>query len=161
MSRENDVFDLLKELEIPFELHTHPPVFTVEEANRHWENISGLHCKNIFLRNKKGNLHYLVILPSDKLMDIKKLGDSLGERLSFASPERLMRYLGLTPGAVSPFGLINDVQKEVHVILDKDIFEAEKVNFHPNVNTATITISSDDFLKFIRKCGNKTMHLAF
>ena len=108
-AKEQAVYDVLAELQIPFERHEHPPVFTVEEANQHWAGIDAAHCKNLFLRNKKGTIHYLVILEHRKQADLKRLVDRLGDdRLSFASPERLMTHLGLTPGSVSPFGLIND-----------------------------------------------------
>ena len=153
--KEQKVYETLKELGIPFEVAHHPPVFTVEEAEKHWENIRGTHCKNLFVRNKKGNRHYLVIVESSKRADLKDLNRQLGEdRLSFASPERMKRYLGLEPGAVSPFGLIYDRDKEVRVVLDKDLKATEWVSFHPNVNTATLTLSAGDFLKYLQWCGN-------
>jgi Ala-tRNA(Pro) deacylase len=152
----------LDKLDISYVCHEHPPVYTVEEAEQHWENIMGAHCKNLFLRNKKGNRHYLVILGSSKRADLKALEKQLGEdRLSFASPERLMRYLGLEVGAVSPFGLINDTQKEVHVIIDQDLKEAESINFHPNVNTATVGLSFLDFERFLSFCGQSVRFLRF
>jgi len=152
---ENTVLEVLDSLQIPYEIHHHPPVYTVEQAEEHWEAVKGTHCKNLFVRNKKGNRHYLVILESRKRADLRELNNKLGEdRLSFASPERLKRYLGLEPGAVSPFGLINDTDKVVQVVLDKDLKEAEWVSFHPNVNTATVTISSLDFEKLLEWCGN-------
>jgi Ala-tRNA(Pro) deacylase len=153
--REEKVCEVLKDLEISFEIHHHPPVFTVEEAEKHWEDVKGTHCKNLFVRNKKGNRHYLVVMESEKRADLKELNRQLGDdRLSFASPERMKRYLGLEPGAVSPFGLINDNKKEVQVILDKDLKNAGWVSFHPNVNTATLTLSFSDFEKYLEWCGN-------
>jgi Ala-tRNA(Pro) deacylase len=162
MSTENEekIYEVLKKLNIPYTKHEHPPVYTVEQAEQYWEDIEGTHCKNIFLRNKKGKRHYLVILLSSKKADLKALEKQLGEdRLSFASPERLMRYLGLEPGAVSPFGLINDNKKEVQVIIDRDLRRAELVNFHPNVNTATVGIDFTDFEKFLAWCGNRIRYL--
>jgi Ala-tRNA(Pro) deacylase len=153
--KENKVYEVLRSLEIPFEVHHHPPVYTVEEAEEHWENVKGTHCKNLFVRNKKGNHHYLVILESSKRADLKELNRQLGEdRLSFASSERMMRFLGLEPGAVSPFGLINDSGKEVQVVVDKDLRTADWVSFHPNVNTATLTLSFEDFERYLEWCGN-------
>lgn len=153
--REARVCEVLKSLEIPFEVHRHPPVSTVEEAEKHWGDVRGTHCKNLFVRNKKGSRHYLVILESGKRVDLKELNRQLGEdRLSFASPERMKRYLGLEPGAVSPFGLINDTGKDVQVVLDKDLKTAGWVSFHPNVNTATLTLSYKDFERFLQWCGN-------
>ncbi|NQT79931.1 MAG: prolyl-tRNA synthetase associated domain-containing protein [Candidatus Aminicenantes bacterium] len=159
---EQKVYELLEKLGITFDRHEHPPVFTVEEAEQYWGDITGAHCKNLFLRNKKGKRHYLIILGHLKKADLKVLERQLGEdRLSFASAERLMRYLGLEEGAVSPFGLINDSQKEVQVIIDKALKEAERINFHPNVNTATVEISFVDFEKFLASCGNSIRYLQF
>ena len=153
--KENKVYEVLKSLDIQFEVHQHPPVYTVEEAEEHWGDVKGTHCKNLFVRNKKGNRHYLVILESSKRADLKELNRQLGEdRLSFASPERMIRFLGLEPGAVSPFGLINDSGKEVQVVVDKDLRTANWVSFHPNVNTATLTLSFEDFERYLEWCGN-------
>jgi len=160
--KEQKVYRTLDTLDIPYVRHEHPPVYTVEEAEKHWENITGAHCKNLFLRNKKGNRHYLVVLDSSKRADLKALEKQLGEdRLSFASPERLMRYLGLEIGAVSPFGLINDTQKEVQVIIDQDLKDADSINFHPNVNTATVGMSFSNFEKFLSFCGQPIRFLRF
>jgi Ala-tRNA(Pro) deacylase len=160
--KEQKVYDALDELNISYVKHEHPPVFTVEEAEQYWEDISGAHCKNLFLRNKKGKRHYLVILEHNKRADLQTLGRQLGEdRLSFASAERLMSYLGLEEGAVSPFGLLNDSQKEVQVIIDQDLKNAESINFHPNVNTATVGLSFSDFEEFLTFCTNPVRYLPF
>ncbi len=159
---EQKVCNILRELDISYTKHEHPPVYTVEEAEQHWENITGAHCKNLFLRNKKGKNHYLVIAKSEKRVNLKALTSRLGEdRLSFASPERMLRYLGLEPGAVSPFGLINDRENAVVVVIDRDLKEASHVNFHPNVNTATVGIAFTDFEKFLSYCGNSIRYLSF
>jgi Ala-tRNA(Pro) deacylase len=159
---EKKVYDTLEQLDISYTKHEHPPVYTVEEAEQHWETITGAHCKNLFLRNKKGKNHYLVIAKSEKRVDLKALTSRLGEdRLSFASPERMKRYLGLEPGAVSPFGLINDRENQVVVIIDRDLKEASHVNFHPNVNTATVGITFADFEKFLTYCKNPVRFLYF
>jgi Ala-tRNA(Pro) deacylase len=159
---EQKVYNILRELDISYTKHEHPPVYTVEEAEQHWENITGAHCKNLFLRNKKGKNHYLVIAKSEKRVNLKALTSRLGEdRLSFASPERMLRYLGLEPGAVSPFGLINDKENAVVVVIDRDLKEASHVNFHPNVNTATVGIAFTDFEKFLSYCGNSIRYLSF
>ncbi len=164
MSIENEqkVYEALERLNISYVRHEHPPVFTVEEAEQYWEDITGAHCKNIFLRNKKGNRHYLLILEHSKKADLKVLENQLGEsRMSFASPERLMRYLGLEAGAVSPFGLINDSNKEVRIVMDLDLKEKGRINFHPNVNTVTVGIEFKDFEKFLFWCGNSVRYLKF
>jgi Ala-tRNA(Pro) deacylase len=161
-NKENKVYEVLKSLDIRFEVHQHPPVYTVEEAEKHWENVKGTHCKNLFVRNKKGNRHYLVILESGKRADLKELNRQLGEdRLSFASPERMSRFLGLEPGAVSPFGLINDSNKDVQIVLDKGLKTADWVSFHPNVNTATLTLTYKDFERYLEWSGNSLRPLHF
>ena len=158
---EHRVLEVFEALDIPFTRIEHPPVFTVEEARLHWRDLSGTHCKNLFLRNKKGNRHFLVILEDSKRADLKSIARGLGEdRLSFASPERLMRLLGLEPGAVSPFGLINDLQKEVHVLMDKDLEVSHTIYFHPNVNTATVGMSFSNFMRFLEHCGQTLQFLA-
>jgi len=158
--KEAKVYEVLKELGVSYTRYEHPPVYTVEEAEKHWTDITGAHCKNLFLRNKKGNRHYLLILEASKSADLKTLTKLLGEdRLSFASEERLIRYLDLEAGAVSPFGLINDHDKHVQVLIDEDLRKAEELNFHPNVNTATAGLSFTDFVKFLSWCGNRLRYL--
>ncbi len=154
------VYRFLDNLEIEYSLHEHPPVYTVEEAKEHWRNIKGAHCKNLFLRNEKGNRHFLVILEESKKADLTEIAQKFSTgRLSFASDKRLEKYLGLQAGAVSPFGLINDGEQDVEVILDKDLKQAEAVSFHPNVNTATITLSCPDFERFLKTCGNSIVYM--
>jgi Ala-tRNA(Pro) deacylase len=161
-ANKQKVYDTLTELGIDYTSHSHPPVYTVEEAEKHWGSITGAHCKNLFLRNKKGNRHYLVVVEIRRQVDLKSLSGRLGaDRLSFASPDRLRRFLGLEPGAVSPFGLINDTENKVEVVVDKGLQGANRVNFHPNVNTATVGLSYDDFEKFLEWCGNKIRYLVF
>ena len=117
-----DVEQYLRGLDIAFTRHEHPPVATVAEAEQHWAGIDALHCKNLFLRNQKGSRHFLVVLAITRRGDLAALGNLFGERkLGFASPERLMKYLGVTPGSVSPFGLINDRHHHVRVYLDRDL----------------------------------------
>ncbi len=152
---ETAVYEVLDRLGIAFTRHEHPPVFTVEQAEQHWTKIEGAHLKNLFLRNKKGNRHYLVIAPTLKVIDLRRLNEKLGEdRLSFGSPDRLKRLLGLEPGSVSPFGLINDHHHEVIVVLDEELKRASRLNFHPNINTATVGLSKEDFEKFLAWTGN-------
>ena len=145
----------LDELGTRYDVHEHPPVFTAEEAGTHWSGIDATPVKNLFLRNKKGDRHYLVILGLDKQADLKHLVRIIGDdRLSFGSPERLMTHLGLTPGSVSPFGLLNDAAHAVRVVIDADLKAAERLIFHPNINTASVTISRADFERFLQSCGN-------
>lgn len=157
---EQKVYDILKLLDINYKRYEHKPVYTVEEANELDICISGQHCKNLFLRNRKGDIHYLVILDDTKKVDLKSLSKQIGSsNLSFASEERLDKYLGLKPGSVTPFGIINDIESEVTVLVDKDLVKADIVNFHPNVNTATIGVSYKDLEKFIKWHKNKVEYV--
>jgi Ala-tRNA(Pro) deacylase len=149
------VYAALDALGISYEKYTHSPVFTAEEAAEHWAGIPATRVKNLFLRNKKGDRHYLVILPIEKQADLRQLVKVIrDDRLSFGSPERLEKNLGLTPGSVSPFGLINDTRRAVKVIVDHDLKTAERLIFHPNVNTASVTIGREDFERFLKSRGN-------
>jgi Ala-tRNA(Pro) deacylase len=149
------VYATLAGLGIAYECYAHPPVFTADDAAEHWAGIPATRIKNLFLRNKKGDRHYLVILEISRQADLRQLVRIVGDdRLSFGSPERLMANLGLTPGSVSPFGLIHDRTHAVRVIIDDELRRAERLIFHPNINTASVTISVPDFEKFLGSCGN-------
>ena len=157
---ESGVAARLAELGIAFERHEHPAVATVEEAVQHWDDIEATHCKNLFLRNQKGNRHYLVVLLHAKRADLRAVADQIGDgKLSFASPERLKTHLGLTPGSVSPFGLIHDAARAVRVVLDRDLKSAARVSFHPNINTRTYVISTDDFIRFLAASGHTVQYV--
>jgi len=159
-SEETNVVRSLGELGITYERYEHPPVATVEAAAQYWTGIEATHCKNLFLRNQKGDRHYLVILEHQKKADLRKVADQVGDgKLSFGSPERLMTHLGLTPGSVSPFGLINDATHAVRVVLDRDLKSAERLSFHPNINTVTFVVSASDFARFLESCGNPVQHV--
>lgn len=159
-AEEKRVYDILEKLDIDFEKYEHDAIFTIEEANELAIDMKGAHCKNLFIRNRKGNQHYLVILEESKTADLKALSSQIGSTpLSFASEERLYKYLSLTPGSVTPFGLINDSEKHVIVLIDKDLIHSEYISFHPNINTATITITYNDFEKFLNWCGNNITYV--
>ena len=150
MSKSEKVLQLLSELDIKYELYEHPPVPTVEDALPYWDKIDATHCKNLFFRNHKGNRHYLVILKHNRKLNIRDLEQRLKQgKISFASPQRMERYLGLTGGSVSVFGLINDKENHVHLFLDDGLKSAEKISFHPNENNATVVISDQSFIKFL------------
>jgi Ala-tRNA(Pro) deacylase len=158
--QERQVRERLTELGIAYERHEHPPVATVEEAGQHWAGLEATHCKNLFLRNQKGDRHYLLIVMHSKKVDLRSVAGQIGDgRLSFASPERLSTHLGLTPGSVSPFGLINDRAHAVRLVLDRDLKKAERLSFHPNINTVTIVISAADFSRFLAACGNPLQYV--
>jgi Ala-tRNA(Pro) deacylase len=158
-----DIYSVLKELKIDFIDHKHPPVFTCEEADRLCKDVKGAKSKNIFLRNKKGKKHYLIVVSSDKRIDLKSLSERIGESgLSFASEGRLEKYLGCTKGSVSLFGLINDANKEVKVLFDEDLWNAERLHYHPpGDNAASIELSGKDLQKFLKWCGNELDIIAF
>ena len=149
------VYATLDALGIGYEVHRHPPVFTGDEAAEHWNGIAGAKVKNLFLRNKKGDRHYLVMLDIAKQADLRELVKVIGDdRLSFGSAERLMTHLGVTPGSVSPFGLIHDTRHAVRVIIDEDLRRAERLILHPNINTASVAIGALEFERFLQARGN-------
>jgi Ala-tRNA(Pro) deacylase len=153
---QQPVIDCLRALGLPFERHEHPPVATVAVAELHWAGIEATHCKNLFLRNQKGDRHYLAVVLHSKRVDLRRLADQIGDgKLSFGSPERLMKCLGLAPGSVSPFGLLNDPGRHVRVFLDLDLKQAARVSFHPNDNTATLVLSWADFETFLEHVGHE------
>lgn len=155
MTNREEVLKTLDSLGVEYEVYEHPPVPTVEEAIPYWDRIEATHCKNLFFRNHKGNRHYLVILRHDRKLNIRELEQRLKQgKISFASPHRMERYLGLSGGSVSVFGLINDEENHVHLFLDDALQSARKISFHPNENTATVVISSQSFLKFLDWSGN-------
>jgi Ala-tRNA(Pro) deacylase len=149
------VYAALEALGIVYERHEHPPVFNADDAATYWNAIAGTQCKNLFLRNKKGDRHYLVVLEISKRAGLKDLVKLVGDdRLSFGSPERLMAKLGLTPGSVSPFGLLNDADGSVRVLVDRDLKGADRLIFHPNINTASVVVSWADLEKFLATRSN-------
>jgi len=149
------VYETLDGLGIRYEVHLHPPLPTIEEAVKYWSQIEATHCKNIFFRNHKGNRHYLVVIDHRQDLAIHDLEKRLKQgKLSFASPERMQKYLGLTPGSVSPFGLINDSGNHVHLFIDENLRSAVKISFHPNINTATLVLAFNDFIRFLNASGN-------
>jgi Ala-tRNA(Pro) deacylase len=157
---EHQVEERLRALGLPFERYEHPPVATAQDGERHWAGIDATHCKNLFLRNQKGDRHYLVVVVHSKRVDLRDLAAQMGDgRLSFASPERLMTHLGVTPGAVSPTGLINDRDHHVRVFLDRDLQSARRISFHPNINTVTLTLAFGDFERFLADCGHSVRYV--
>jgi len=155
MNGDLRLYSILQSLGISFKYLEHPAAPTVEDALEYWKDLDATHCKNLFFRNHKGNRHYLVILEHQQALNIRDLELRLKQgKLTFGSPERLMKYLGVTPGSVTPFGLINDAEKHVHVFLDKNLEHCQSISFHPCINTASIAIAYSDFLKFLQYCGN-------
>ncbi|MDI6707124.1 MAG: prolyl-tRNA synthetase associated domain-containing protein [Firmicutes bacterium] len=160
MKKEEKVYDTLDKLDIAYCINEHPAVYTVEEAQGHCSSIPGTHCKNLFLTDTKGRRHYLIVMRNNKKLDIKKLAERIGEKgLKFASERRLKEYLDLTPGSVSPFGVVNDINNEVIVVLDEELKDSKQINFHPNINTITLTLKYEDFERFLEQCGNQVIYL--
>lgn len=168
--RMNKVLAFLDQHNIEYSCYTHPEGKTIEEARKWWKADGSVHCKNIFLRNHKGNRHYLVCFDCDHDLAIHDLEATLKAslqaqglpscgKLSFASPERMMRYLGLEPGSVSPFGLINDTENAVHLFLDENLQRAETLSFHPNDCRATVVISRGEFERYLNIIGNTYEYL--
>jgi Ala-tRNA(Pro) deacylase len=156
-----DLFNRLEALGIETETHVHPPVFTVEEAQQHCAHLPGAHCKSLFLKNKKGAL-WLAVTLDERRLDIKLLQSALDAgRLSFGKPELLMEVLGVIPGAVTPFALINDTDQRVTVVLDQEMMAAPVANYHPLHNAATTAIAPADLLRFIADCGHTPIELDF
>jgi Ala-tRNA(Pro) deacylase len=143
------------ELDIETTTREHPPVFTVEQARAHCADIPGVHCKNLFFKDAKGTL-WLVVVPDHRVLELKRLHEKIGaKRLSFGNAELLREVLGVEPGSVTPFALINDIERRVNVVLDAWMMRQPILNYHPLENSATTTLRSDDLLKFIRSCGHE------
>lgn len=156
MERRKIVLERLENWGIGYKMYEHPPLPTIEIALDYWKNITATHCKNLFFRNHKGDKHYLVIIECHKNLSIHDLEHLLHQgKLSFASPERMERCLGTTPGSVSLFGLVNDPDRKVKLFLDPDLLNAEKISFHPNDNTASLVISGEGLHTFLEKWGGE------
>ena len=152
----DDVLARLADLSIDSVTYDHPPLFTVEDSKAYRGPIPGCHCKNLFLRGKKKSQMWLLSCREDLSVNLKEIGAKLGgQRLSFGSPERLLMYLGVRPGAVSPFALINDPNQSVDVILDKGMMLLSPLNFHPITNEKTTSISPGNLMKYIKSCGHQ------
>lgn len=148
------LFRRFDELGIPYQNHTHPPLFTVADSKALRGQLPGGHCKSLFLKDKRGALH-LLVASEDRAVDLKQLKKRLGVgNLSFASPDLLYEVLGVRPGAVTPFGLINDTGNRVHVMLDKGMLAHDPLNYHPLVNDQTTAVSPRDLIAFIESCGH-------
>ena len=142
-------------LDIAYELHHHEAVFTVAESEKLDSEIPGTHCRNLFLRDKKKK-NYLLVLQNSTDVDMKKLPSVSGaNRVSFGSADRLWQYLGVRPGSVCPFSIVNDTDHQVKILLDKSMMETDIVNYHPLINTMTVSVTPADLLKFIESTGHE------
>ena len=155
MNNRENILEKLKNLEIAFELVEHAPAFTMDEYNALGFNPNDEICKNLFLRDYKGTRHMLVVLKGSKHADLGLIRDEVeSSKLSFASDERLAKYLDVKKGSVSPLGLINDETGAVEVYFDEDLKDAARLGFHPNDNTATVFLSFQDVQKYIESTGH-------
>ncbi len=152
LKTQDELLNVLTQIDIEYTNHEHPAVYTVEEADLHHKGIDGVHSKNLFFKDRKKNL-ILVVTLSDKPIKIKEMGNKIGAKgMSFGKPDLLAEVLGVIPGAVTPFAVINDETNRVKVILDQEMLDHDLLNFHPIVNTATTTIASKDLIKFMEHC---------
>ena len=153
-----DIYEFLDTIGVSYERFDHPAVYTVSEAKKLSPKMEGASTKNLFLRDKKGIRHFLVIVPQDKQVDLKELSSILeASRLSFESPDRLKKYLGIEPGSVSILALVNDPKKTVEVFVDNELWNAEIILCHPLVNTSTLAITRDGIKQFLEKTGHNLM----
>jgi len=153
------LLERLAAMGIAAETCRHPPVFTVEEARALRDDLPGAHIKNLFLRDKKKRMWLLVCL-ADRKVDLKQVAERLGARgLSFATPERLMTYWGVTPGAVTPFGAVNDRGGSVQVVLERALLSYPSVNCHPLDNAMTTNIATPDLLRFLEATAHPPRYI--
>ena len=158
---ETDLFALFDRLGVAHATHRHRPVFTVDEGADIKAALPGGHTKNLFLKDKKGGI-WLISAIAETAIDLNAVSKLLGApRFSFGSAERLLEYLGVTPGSVTIYALINDQHARVRVILDEALFTHDLVNFHPLRNDATTAASPADMLKFVRATGHEPIRLSF
>ena len=151
-----DFYQFLADHKIEYERHDHPAVYTVEEAERLVPPLPGAKSKNLFLRDKKGVRHFLVVVPAQKRVNIKALPEVVGSnRLSFGSAQRLEKFLGVEPGAVTLLAIFNDPDQKVEVFIDRALWGSEAFNFHPLVNTSTLVISRENLQRFIESSGHQ------
>jgi Ala-tRNA(Pro) deacylase len=149
-----ELFARLAALGIATTTVSHPAAFTVEDGERHVGHLPGVHIKNLFLCDARKAM-WLVVVPWNRRLDLKRLAERIGAaRISFGSPDRLLRVLGVTPGSVTPFAAINDLDRQVQIVLDAEMMGAEHINVHPLVNTMTTTIAARDLLAFLAACGH-------
>ena len=152
---------LLDRLQIAYMIHRHPPLRTVEDSKAHRNDMPGLHIKNLYLRDRKKR-NFLLVVEEDKAIDLKMLPGLIGsDRLSFGSADRLFEMLGVRPGAVSPFTLINDPDHKVQLLLDADLADQPCVFAHPLVNDMTLGVSGSDLISFFSYTGHVPQILFF
>ena len=161
MHRISEFYRFLQTNRIAYERYDHPAVYTVAEAKRLVPSLAAAKTKNLFLRDKKGQRHFLVVVPAEKRVDLKALSPRVGSHhLSFGSAQRLKKYLGVEPGSVTLLAVFNDPTHQVTLVIDKDLWQEETFQFHPLINTSTLVISRENLKRFIAKTGHEIRLLA-
>jgi len=150
-----EILEKLNELNIPFELFEHEPFRTCEDSRDFYKDREGGDSKNLFIRDRKGKQHYLIVLEAEKRLDIKAFSKEMDDRFSFASEERLMKWLNVKPGAVSPLNLLFDTENHVIVFIDEDLLKFDTLYYHPGRNDRTVKIARENLEKFLDLVGNK------
>lgn len=152
---QKELFELFDQLNISYTNHEHEPVFTIEEGKGRFDHIPGAHCKTLFMKTKQGD-YFLIVMLGDSRLDMKELSNRLScGKLSFASPERLMEHLAITPGSVTPFALVHEQEKKITVILDDQMMEYDVLNYHPLRNDMTTTIAREGLVTFLDHVGHQ------
>ena len=153
-----DIFRFLEENGIAYERCDHPAVFTCEEAERMVPPMAGAKTKNLFVRDKKGKRHFLVVVGYEKIVDLKSLSSLLGlSSMSMASSDRLKRYLAVDPGSVTILAVINDTEKKVEVVFDRALWHSPSFRCHPLINTSTLAISKQGIRRFLELTGHEAL----
>lgn len=154
MEAYEKVVEVLNGLDIPFDIVEHEPALTTEQADSFIEGIEGVRTKTMFLTNKKKTAYYLLIMDDQKRLDMDLLKELIGaNRVRMASPESLFEKMSLPAGVVSPFGLLNNAEKDIHVYFDKEIMSEKRMSFHPNTNEKTLFLDTVDLLRFLKAIG--------
>lgn len=158
---KEEVLNKLQELNIEYKEVEHVPVFTIEDM----DNLGNIFedakiCKNLFVRDQKGKRHFLIVMPEEKRAPLSEIAEKIGStKLSFASNERLMKYLKLTPGSVTPLAIINDEENAVEVIFDEELKNEKLLGVHPCVNTSTVLITPSNLEKYVKELNNKLKYI--
>jgi Ala-tRNA(Pro) deacylase len=150
-----NIKDYLSNLEINFKEFLHQAVYTCEDAEKFVSGVRGPHLKNLFVKDKKSRRFYLAILPAEERLDMNSLGKALNDKIKFANEDDLKNFLGVNPGSVSPFGLINDLEHKIKLVVGRKIWDSDFVSFHPNANTETLELSGMDFQKYVKSLDNE------
>lgn len=158
--KEKEITKALDALGIRYKMHRHKAVHTFDEASKECTGIKAMQTKNLFLKNAKRTAYYLLVIEGTKKADLKRTARILGEqKLSFAGEEELLHFLNVTPGSVSPLGLLFDAALGVRLLVDADVLAAPEVAFHPNENTASLVLSTEDFRRFLAATGHEPLSL--